>query len=207
MTPYPQKKTSFFDGLNQILVLAHKSEFVKVGQLLQILRGRGSAALLVVLSIPFCTPIQIPGFSTPFGLSLAFLGLRMALGKKMWWPKWILEKNFNSATVIKLVKITQRVLNLIEKILKKRLIALTQNPIFIRINGFIVFILALLLSLPLPIPMTNLLTAIPILCIGLGSLDDDGLFILAGYFFAFVSSIFFITLFTIGITQIHQIFS
>ena len=45
---------------------------VTIGKVVEILRGRGLDVLVIVLALPFCTPIPLPGLSTPFGLVLMF---------------------------------------------------------------------------------------------------------------------------------------
>jgi hypothetical protein len=50
---------------------------------------------MLLFSLPFCQPIQIPGFSTPFGILLAFIGLRIAFGHRVWFPKKLLEKKIS----------------------------------------------------------------------------------------------------------------
>jgi hypothetical protein len=191
-------KPTFTDSLNQILNLCKENEKIKVGQIFKILSLKGYAAILIFFSLPFCTPLQIPGFSTPFGIILAFIGLRLAFAKKLWWPKWILERSFPSSTIEKLVNKIMHVVQWIQKFIKPRLTIFTSGVFFRRINGLLVFLLAIFLSLPLPIPFTNLLSAVPILCIGLGILEDDGVFILLGYFFALVCFSAFIGLFIWG---------
>jgi hypothetical protein len=44
----------------------------------------------------------------------------------------------------------------------------------------------LILALPLPIPLTNVLAAIPILILGFGLLEEDGIAIVIAYFFALI---------------------
>lgn len=190
---------SFVNLLEKILKITKESEQIKLGQIFKILSGKGYAALLIILSFPFCTPLQIPGFSTPFGIILGFLGLRLAFGKRLWWPNWILEKSFSSISIEKLVTKTISVFKTLQKILYPRITILSTNHFFRRIHGLLIFVLAIILSLPLPIPMTNLLSALPILCIGLGLLEDDGLVILIGYFIALISFLLFLSLFLFGI--------
>ena len=50
--------------------------------ILKALSGKGRFVILMLLTLPFCQPIQIPGFSTPFVIAIAFLGLRISLVKK-----------------------------------------------------------------------------------------------------------------------------
>ena len=180
-----QKKVqpSFLELLQRLLNQTKESPSIKVGEIFGILSGKGYATLLIIFSLPFCTPLQIPGFSTPFGILLAFLGLRIAFAKRLWWPKWILEKEIPSHVMEKIVKMTIKAVTAVQKILRPRLQVLAKNPLLHRVHGLFVCVLAIFLSLPLPIPMTNLLTAFPILLIGLGLLEDDGIVILMAYLF------------------------
>jgi hypothetical protein len=61
-------------------------------EIMGILSGKGRTLLLILLSLPFCQPIQIPGMSTPFGLMIAFIGFRMSFGKNAWLPKKVMSK-------------------------------------------------------------------------------------------------------------------
>ena len=49
-------------------------------------------------------------------------------------------------------------------------------------NGFLIVFLGMALALPLPIPFTNLSAGWSIFLLSIGLLEDDGIFILAGYF-------------------------
>lgn len=198
MTNESVKSHTFLDSLKEIHEITNKQEKIKIRELFACLSGRGYAALLIVLSFPFCFPLQIPGFSTPFGLLLSFLGLRIAFAKRLWWPQWALDKEFSSHSISKIVSRMIHFFNGNKGFVRPRLTFLSQNPILHRINGILVAVLGLFLALPLPIPFTNLLSAIPILCIGLGLLEDDGLFILIAYFIAALCFATFIGLFFYG---------
>lgn len=189
-------KRSFLESLRCIVDMCHKASEIKIEKIFEVLAGNGFAALLVLFSFPFCLPIQIPGFSTPFGLILGFLGLRIAFGRHLWWPKWILEKNITANSLEKIIKKIIAVVQVIQKVIKPRLLGLVTSRMLLRLHGIVVFFLAIFLSLPLPIPFTNMLAALPILCFGLGLLEDDGLFILIAYLLTFFClSLFIIILF------------
>jgi hypothetical protein len=181
------EKQSFVDILEDILVTTKSGETIKVRDIFSRLAGRGYAALFILLSLPFCLPLQIPGFSTPFGILLAFLGLRFAFAKRLWWPRFVLEKKLKAKHVATVVRKSIPVVKWLQKALHPRLLILTKAPILHRLHGIVIFFLALFLSLPLPIPMTNMLAATPIVLIGLGLLEDDGVCILAGYCMALVA--------------------
>lgn len=200
-------KQSFLDSLQQILILIKDAEEVKMRQILNILSTKGYAALLIIFSLPFCIPIQIPGFSIPFGAILGFIALQIIFDKQVWWPKWILEKKVKTQAIENLIKKTMDILQWVQKFVHPRFIVLAKNSFFHHLNGILILILAILLSLPLPIPMTNLLSAFPILCIGLGIMEDDGFFILLGYVFALIDIIFFCGLFLFGFMHIKVVLS
>jgi hypothetical protein len=47
--------------------------------------------LLLLIGLPFLTPVPLPGFSTPFGFLVLLIGARLALGRQPWLPKTILQ--------------------------------------------------------------------------------------------------------------------
>lgn len=197
---------TFIQSLQEILDIAHTQEKIKLEKIFQILSGRGYATLLVLFSLPFCTPLSIPGVSTLFGFILAFIGLRLAFGKHLWWPQWILEKELSSHKIEKLVKTTMRTVKGLQKFVHPRLTLFTDHSYMKPIQGLLVFLLALLLALPLPIPFTNMLAALPIFCMGLGLLEDDGLLMIIGYILAFICFAFFFGLFMFGKAQLAAFF-
>lgn len=201
ITPY---RPTFLEILNTLLSEAQKGDQIKVRTILHMLEGRGVASLLILFSLPFCLPIQIPGFSTPFGVILALVGLRIALARRPWWPEWILERELSSKSLETLVHKTVWSVKLIQKFSHPRLFVISRNEFIHRFNGFLVFLLAVFLSLPLPIPFTNMLSAFPILLLGIGFLEEDGVFLLLGQLFSLLTFLFFGGLFLIGNAYISQ---
>ena len=191
-------KKTFIESLEIISEKSKESDHIKLQDVFVILAGKGYAALLILLSLPFCLPIQIPGLSTPFGLLLVFIGFRLAFAKRLWWPKWILDKEFKSGTIDTLCQKCIRVVKSLQKIIHPRILFLTKNSIMRRVHGLLVVFFALILSLPLPIPFSNILCAVPIFFIGFGLLEDDGVVIIFGYIFALLSLLFFLFLFMLG---------
>lgn len=193
-----KKHTTLIGSFEEILRLARAHDQLPVRSLITILTGRGYAVLLILLSLPFCFPINVPGLSTPFGIFLAFIGVRMAFAKRPWWPKWFLEKNISSERLIKLITKATVIINKFKKVLHPRLTFMVDLPIIQRLNGILITLLALLLAVPFPIPMTNILSALPIFMMGLGKLEDDGLAVLISYVMALFSFVFFMLIFLFG---------
>ena len=177
----------------EILLLQEKSKEgpMTIGEIFNILTGKGRALIVLLLSLPFCQPIQIPGFSTPFGLAIAFFGLRAAFGKHLWLPQALLTKSISTEI---LQKVTEKTLYVIRKIkpwLHPRLNWMCHSFPMRMVNGIVIFILGIVLALPLPIPLSNLTAAWSIFLIALGNLEDDGLLVLIGYIATLLTFIFF----------------
>lgn len=171
-----------------------ESTSLTLGEIFQILSDKGQSLIVLFLSLPFCQPIQIPGFSTPFGIAIAFIGLKMAVGKYAFLPKSILERPISPQT---LKTITEKFLWLLQKMnrwIHPRLTWLCNSPTMQVVNGIIISLLGILLALPLPVPFSNLMAAWSILFIGLGLLKDDGVFILIGYTTSLLTLGFFIAI-------------
>lgn len=201
---YDNKQQTFIESLSTLQKKARGASFMRIDSIFSILAGKGYAALFIILSLPFCLPLQIPGFSTPFGLVLAFLALRYTFGKHLWWPKWVLGKKISGQKVEHLAEKLIDVVDYLKKISRPRMTFLTQNTLLHRLHGSIILTLSLLLLLPLPIPFTNMLTALPILCIGVGLLEDDGIFIIAGYVLSAICLIVFTSLAFLGKSAIDN---
>lgn len=200
-------KHRFLESLQTLVDMAKQGGTIKIKEIFTLFAGKGAAALLIILSLPFCLPIQIPGFSTPFGILLAFMGVRIAFGHHLWWPKWILEKPLQAELVEKLAEKTIKAVVFMQKMFHPRLSFLVNTPWIHRLHGLLTALLALFLALPLPLPMTNLLSAFPIFFIGIGLLEDDGVAILIGYFLAFVALSAFTFLFYLGKEHLVAIFA
>jgi hypothetical protein len=164
-----------------LLLKEKANSSLTVAEVLHILSGRGYPLLLTLFSLPFCQPIQIPGFSTPFGILISFIGLRIAFGHHSWLPKFILNKTLSKEAIH---KISQKGLWLTKKLTRFTSVRwefMSREPFFHMINGIVISLLGIVLALPLPIPLSNIVVAWAILLISMGLFEDDGLFILLGY--------------------------
>lgn len=183
---------SLKEGLNILLEKSTRSSNLVIEEVLTTLSGKGRSLILIFLSLPFCQPVQIPGLSTPFGILIAVIGLRIAFEKRIWLPKRILSKTISSITI---QKITQKSLNLMNKtkrFMHPRLKWLCDNWAMKIFNGLLIFLLGLFLALPLPIPLTNLVAGWSIFLLNLGLLESDGFFVIIGYLSSLITIIFFI---------------
>ncbi len=149
--------------------------------LFEALKGSGYPFLIVLLSLPFCQPIQIPGFSTPFGIVIIFIGLRMAFGHHIWWPQWVLRRPVSPKLIKVVILKSLRCIQFLKGWLHIRWSRLCTDSLLYRLHGGFVIFMGLYLAIPFPIPFSNMLFAWALLLLGLGLIEDDGLFVCLGY--------------------------
>lgn len=163
---------------------------VTLREVLYTLGGRSYLLLVILLALPFITPIPLPGLSTPFGLAIALIALRLSLGQRPLLPKNLQRKELPAGFMGKLFSVAEKVLRFFEKFLRPRITFLTDTPLLVQLHAVLMLLAAVVLLLPIPIPFTNSFPAWAILLLAAGLLERDGLFILAGYV-VFVAGVFF----------------
>jgi hypothetical protein len=184
----PPRKLS--DDLSAIL-REFEVETVTLREVMAVLHGRGFLLLVMLLALPFSVPLPLPGLSTPFGLVIALIGLRLVLGQKPWLPARLLDTALSPKLFVRVFAATRKVMRAIEFFLKPRMPWLTGSAVLQQIHAVPILLSALLLLLPLPVPFSNSLPAIAILLVAAGLLERDGLIILAGHVAFGLSLIFF----------------
>ncbi|MBA3848577.1 MAG: exopolysaccharide biosynthesis protein exod [Opitutus sp.] len=150
-------------------------------EVIYVLRGRAYLLLVVLLALPFLTPIPLPGLSTPFGLAIALIALRLTLGQRPWLPKKLQRTQLPAGFLLKVFRVAAKILHLLERLLRPRWTALTGTPLLNQLHALLMLLAAGALLLPLPIPFTNSFPAWAVLLIAGGLLERDGLAVLLGY--------------------------
>jgi hypothetical protein len=158
------------------------------------LRGRAYTLLVILLALPFITPIPLPGLSTPFGLAIALIALRLALGQRPWLPMSLQRKQLPAGFFDKVFAVAGKVIALLESFLRPRMALISAPGAMLQLHALFILISALVLLLPLPIPFSNSFPAWTILLLGAGMLERDGLFILLGYLVFGLGVLYFILL-------------
>lgn len=197
--PAPQKLSA------EIGLLRARSEDrpLTLREVIYVLRGRAYLLLVVLLALPFLTPIPLPGLSTPFGLAIAAIALRLTLGQRPWLPKNLQRKQLPAGFLAKLFRFAERIIRFLERFLRPRCIVVTQTRLLLRLHALLLLIAAVALLLPLPIPFTNSFPAWSILLIAGGLLERDGVAILLGYV-VFVAGVLYFIFLGEAATQLVQ---
>ena len=169
---------------------------IPLNDLIKIFRGQGHFCLFFIISLLFSTPIQLPGLSTPFGLLMAFIAFRAILGKKIYLFNFTKNKFISSQRLIKILTFATKIESFFSRWSKQRITILTNGFLSLFFQNFIVAICSLLLSLPLPIPLSNMFFSWIILTISIGNLMNDGLLLLISYilFFLTLMSVIYLTI-------------
>jgi hypothetical protein len=160
-------------------------------ELLERLGERGLLMFSMMLTIPFLLPISIPGSSLPFGLIIALNAVGTVTHRSPWFPAWLMNRHLTAEHLIIVLEKGTRVFVRLEKWIHPRLSLLTHGATFGRLNGMLLGLSGLLLTAPLPLPLSNTLPAYGALFLAAGSLERDGYLIIAGYVMVFLTIVYF----------------
>ncbi len=162
-----------------------------MGKLVKVCGNDATPILLILLSLPFIQPVQIPGFSTPFGLLLALLGVQIVYGKAFLIPQWLARRTIAAKHLKMIVNAMGKFIDLLQRFVRPERGVVWCTGIWRRGHGVFIVILALTLALPLPLPLSNIIVAWGILAIGIGLLFKDALWVSLGYGFLLLTILYF----------------
>jgi hypothetical protein len=182
----------------QDLAEGFRNHAVTLEEVIAVLQERAYTLLIIILALPFCVPVALPGLSTPLGLVIAIVAGRLALGLPPWLPRRLLQTRLPPRFFRLVLNGTSRLLGWLERLLRPRWLAVTATPLLVRLHAFMVCIAAVTLLIPAPIPFSNTLPALGILLGAAGTMERDGLAIVAGYFFAAVGIAYFVLVAALG---------
>lgn len=185
----PLKK--FSDELHA-LAARFAEQQVTLQEVVDALGARASALLAVILALPFCSPISIPGLSVPFGMVIAVLAARFALGLPPWLPRRLLAVKLPPKFFRAVLEGASKFIGIIERQLRPRWLWMTESVRLRRLHMGLVCLGALLLLLPLGgIPFTNTLPALVVVIGTLGMLERDGVAVAVAYGFFLLTMVYF----------------
>ena len=179
------------DGLRRLLREAAGRPLM-IREMVEILHGRGLQFVVILLCLPFLTPVTLPGISMPFGLAIALCGLRIAFGHKPWLPAFILNRRISYSVLKRMVLIGCKIYERVEKVIRPRLGFFLSGPGMGMVIGLAIALSGIFLSLPIPppFPLTNTIPGFAIIFLSLGLMERDGGLILCGYGLTLVAAIY-----------------
>lgn len=155
-----------------------QDERVSLNTILLAFHERGIGFFLFLFALPAAIPLPGLGINTIIALPLLFLTFQMILGRKtVWMPQSFKKKTMNSARIESFLDKATPLISKFEYIIRPRLGFLTQ-PVFSNLVGICAFLMAISVSIPLP--LTNTIPSMGLALIGIGLMMRDGLSILSG---------------------------
>ena len=141
---------------------------------------RGLGFFVFLVALPAALPLPALGINTLIAVPLLLLTLQQAFGSHtVWLPESLKKKTVRRETLENMIDAALPWVLRLEIFIQPRMGWLTQNGAS-RLIGFINFIMAL--AVCIPIPLTNTVPSMGIALMSIGILMRDGLSVLAGAF-------------------------
>lgn len=175
------------DRLSAILMAiatAEETDRISVGDLLEALKRRALGALMFIFAIITALPMP-PGVSAIVGAPLVFLAAQLMLGVDAWLPRIITNRSLSRVDFHRVVRVASPWLARAEAVMRPRMVFLVTRPA-IHVIGFVAFVMALLVLLP--IPGANMAPSVAICIMALGLLERDGIWIVLGALVGIIST-------------------
>jgi len=189
--PDPVEKERLSDTLKRLLEVA-EGQPLTLREMIAIMHGRGLMMIVILLCLPFLSPVTIPGISIPFGLAISLCGVRIAFGQKPWLPGFILNRKISYSALEKMVGFGSKVYEKVEKIIRPRLAFIFDGRAMTMVVGMAIALAGVLLSLPIPppFPLTNMIPGFAIIFLSLGLMERDGVLIVLGYALTMLAAVY-----------------
>jgi hypothetical protein len=165
--------------LARLLALAD-GRALPIGEVMDSMEDRGYALALVFLAFPFVLPIPSLGMSAPIGFFLALTGLALVRGGTPCLPAFLQRREIAFPALRAMAGATDRARGLGSRIVRPRMASVLTGPARSAI-GLSLCCAAVVLALPIPLPLSNFFPAAAILMLALGLLESDGVLVLAGH--------------------------
>jgi hypothetical protein len=166
---------------------------ITVRDLLAMIGEQGMLFACIIMTIPFLTPIPLPGVSTVFGALIMLIAVGVTLNRLPWMPGMLLSRPIASGQLSKVLERGASLFDRVERFIRPRLLAMTHKATTNRLNGIMLFFGGALLIAPLPVlPLSNFLPGWGILLLAAGMIQRDGVFVLVGYALNIITFVYFL---------------
>jgi hypothetical protein len=167
------------DDLAHLMALAD-GRALPIARVMSAMDDRGYALALLFLAFPFVLPIPSLGMSAPVGFFLALAGLALARGAAPSLPAFLQRREIAYPALKAIAAVVARAQRVSGLLVRPRLGPVTSGPARAAI-GLSLAGAAVILALPIPLPLSNFFPAAAILLLALGLLEVDGLLVMAGH--------------------------
>ena len=152
-----------------------------INQMLKHTEGRGLHLMMILLCLPFLTPVPIPGASSLLGAVIFLMALRLAFLLPPGLPDFIGERRIRLDQYPRQIRGSIKFLRVVERLIKPRRSVWLNWRVIYSGNATLIAFMAFLLALPVPLPFTNTLPAYTIILLAASMMEEDGVLIWLGY--------------------------
>lgn len=168
-----------------------------LGDLVSRMEHRGFGLLIFIFAVPFIQPVPSGGLSTAFGSLILLLGLQLSLHRKtVWLPAWLNRTQVDEKTGRFLISAAKKFFGFIERFVHPRFRLFCKSEVLI---GIMIATMAGLLMLPIPLPFSNTVCAIPIALWAISLIEGDGIMSALAFLFAAACIVFHALVFYVAI--------
>ena len=204
----PDPKRHDARGLSELLpehVRTLEGDRVSLGDIANFLGTRSIGAWLLVLALPMVLPIPAPGISVLFGVPLMIVSVQLMLGyRRVWLPATLARRSIARSDYAAIVDRMLPAMRRFEQVVRPRACWLANDWTRVPV-GLICFVLATIITLPIPLGHIAPGTAICLLALGL--MERDGVVVGLGLVAA-VLALVIVTLASAGAaTAVHHWFT
>ncbi|ASD27811.1 exopolysaccharide biosynthesis protein [Brevundimonas diminuta] len=175
--PPPDEGRTFSDVLERLGQA--QGEKLSLREMVEAFGERGFGAVILMLALMALFPWP-PGGKAVFSVPIILIAAELALQRdRVWLPRWLLNLSVSRASYRTAAEKILPRLQRVERLTRPRWPALTGEAADVVI-GLICILLALMMALP--VPFGDALPGLTLALFGLGIIQRDGAFILAGFF-------------------------
>jgi hypothetical protein len=156
-------------------------------------QGRGGYLLIVLLCLPFTTPVPLPGVSMVAGCVIAWIAWIGAHDGQEPLPRWLGNRVIPLTGFRSTLGFSQRWLGWIERCVHPRGGTWIAGRSSRRWHAALLIFLAVLLLLPLPVPFTNALPGYSLMLVSVCLLERDARLIFLAYAPSLAATLYVLT--------------
>lgn len=153
---------------------------LRLSDVLSAADDRGFALVLLLATFPFVLPFPTLGLSAPVGFALALAALGLVLGRPASLPTSLGALQIGPAALARAAAVVSRATWVLARVTRPRMPFMMGRVMRIAL-GLSLFTAAVVLGLPIPLPLSNFFPAVAIILLAAGVLEGDGLLVLAGH--------------------------
>jgi hypothetical protein len=153
---------------------------LRLSEVLSAAGDRGFALVLLLATFPFVLPFPTLGLATPVGFALALAAIGLVMGRPAALPASLGALEIGPAALARASAVVSRAAWLLARVTRPRMPFMMGRVMRIAL-GLSLFVAAVVLGLPIPLPLSNFFPAVAIILLAAGVLEGDGLLVLAGH--------------------------